>query len=160
MGLLKPDVRHRRPDGREDLTDAPAITIHALAQARAAVDVAVERGLRPVLLSAPAAAQSLGVGWFAGLVEILAERHPGLDPLVILDCGDAAGTAQGALRRGFRTLVFQGNPDAARRLAALGATILTERPPALDLGGENRDEALTRACRSHLQAFIAKTPAL
>jgi len=53
----------------------------------------------------------------------------------ILDCGDDAGAAQGAIRAGVAAVIFTGRADVAERLAAIaaasGARLLTERPDCL-----------------------------
>jgi hypothetical protein len=56
----------------------------------------------------------------------------------VLDCGDDAGAAQGAIRAGIEAVVFTGREESASRLAAIAqesnSRILTERPqPAHDL---------------------------
>jgi hypothetical protein len=55
----------------------------------------------------------------------------------ILDCGDAPGRAMEALRAGCRLLVLDPAVPAwslvAARAATIGAELLAERPPALDL---------------------------
>jgi len=57
----------------------------------------------------------------------------------MLDCGDDAGAAQGAIRAGIEMVIFAGRADVAERLAAIatakGGRLLTVRPEAsLDLG--------------------------
>ncbi len=56
----------------------------------------------------------------------------------LLDCGDDAGAAQGAIRAGIGGVVFTGRADAAARLQAIGngrnCRIFAGRPqPAHDL---------------------------
>ena len=105
----------------------PAVVVHGLAQARLAVAAG------PVtLMSARGAAIYAGCGWWRALVTASGAGGPD-----ILDCADAPGRAMEALRAGCRLLVLDPALPAtalvAARAAAIGAHILTERPPALDL---------------------------
>jgi hypothetical protein len=77
----------------------------------------------------------------------------------ILDCGDDAGAAQGAIRAGIEVIVFTGRADVAARLTAIaaasGSRLLTERPEAaLDLGRWffAGGETLRRRCAETLGA--------
>jgi len=125
----------------------PAIIFHSLDQALAAATAAEALALPLVLRSAPGAAGYAGVGWFVGLATILAEKHPGLQTTLILDCADEAGTAMGALRRGIRHLRFTGPIEMAAKLASMGAILHTETRPALDLLAQVDPEA---SCRDWL----------
>lgn len=113
------------------------VIVHSLAQALAAAAVATQQNKPLHLTSASGAASTSGVGWFASLGEIVAERFPGLPLTLTLDCGDVSGLALGALRRGLRSIVFSGDPVAAGRLAEIaqtyGAVIEPQSLPALDL---------------------------
>jgi hypothetical protein len=109
--------------------------VHAVAALTAAVDV----NLSVVLLSAPNAGIYAGAGWFKALVEAARAAAPSANFSYILDCGDDAGAAQGALRAGLQTVIFVGRDDVARRLAGIaeakGPRLLTVRPAVfLDLG--------------------------
>ena len=73
----------------------------------------------------------------------------------ILDCGDAPGRAMEALRAGCRLLVLDPAVPAwslvAARAATVGAALLIERPPALDLakpGAQRRLQAWLEGDRS------------
>ena len=110
----------------------PAVIVHGLAQAQAAL----APGLPVTLLSAPGAAVYAGAGWWRALV--LAASQDQQVPPDILDCGTAPGRALEALRVGQRRLVLRADPrlfeDLAGRAASLGAVLLAEPPPSLDLG--------------------------
>lgn len=111
----------------------PAVMVHGLAQAQAALAPG-----RPVtLLSAPGAAIYAGVGWWRELVAQAAGGNP--PPPDILDCADAPGRALEALRHGQRLLILRAAPalfaDIAERAARQGATVLAAAPPSLDLAG-------------------------
>jgi hypothetical protein len=76
----------------------------------------------------------------------------------ILDCGDDAGAAQGAIRAGIESVVFVGREDVAERLASIaaqtGARLLTTRPAdALDLGQWFFADNAT--LRRHCAAYLA-----
>ena len=100
------------------------------------------RGL--VLLSAAGAAGYAGCGWWRALVH--ATTADALVPCTDwLDCADAAGYAMAALRIGQRGIVMAPETPALAAVRgaaeALGATIVTARPPHLDMaepGAERR----------------------
>jgi hypothetical protein len=103
------------------------------------LEVAAAAGRAIVLLSAPDAGIYAGPGWFKALIDAAREAVPGAQYSAILDCGDDAGAAQGAIRAGIEAVIFTGRADVAERLAAIAAAsdsrLLTLRPEAaLDLG--------------------------
>jgi hypothetical protein len=116
----------------------PAVVVHGLAEAAAALALAGPGGV--ALLSAPGAAGSLGPAWFLALVAraVAVAAQPGVPHLAILDCADAPGQALAALRTGLAWLVLAPSCPGFAAVAAaaveVGATILPARPPALDLG--------------------------
>ena len=122
----------------------PAVIVHGLEHARAAL----APGVAVTLLSAPAAGVYAGVGWWRALVA--AAAHGTVAPPDVLDCGDATGRALEALRAGQRLLVLRADPalfrDVAERAAQLGAAVLPEAPPALDLA--------RRGALRHLDAWL------
>ena len=80
---------------------------------------------------------------------------------MILDCGDDAGAAQGAIRAGIEGILFTGRADVAERLADIasksGIRLVTVRPdPALNLAAEffASPETLRRRCAF----FLASIP--
>lgn len=114
------------------------MVVHDGAQASRALRVAASAG-RPVLLLSPeAASASLGAGYVAAMVGTAGTAVPGARFQAMLDCGMAAGDALAALRAGWRLLRLDASPPAQARIAAiaaaLDATVLRDRPPALDLG--------------------------
>lgn len=112
----------------------PAVVVHSLADARAAL-----RPGRPVLLlSAPGAASYAGCGWWRALIDrAVAEAAGACEAPDMLDCADFPGRAVEALRAGCLRLVLDpavpAFADVAARAAALSAMVLPTRPPALDL---------------------------
>jgi len=125
------------------------IRIHGLADARAAGAAAAALGLPLTLV----AGSYGGAPWLLSIVGRVARAHPGLTVAAVLDCGDRAGEAQGALAAGVPHALFTGRDDVAIRLAALaagyGATLLTALPPVFDPRGTRDPEA---ACRAWLSS--------
>jgi hypothetical protein len=120
----------------------PAVIVHGLAMARAALAPG-----RPVtLLSAEDAAIFAGVGWWRALMAACRDAHPGAVFQDILDCGDEPGRALEALRAGQPALILRAGPpvfaDIAGRAATLGAILLAEAPPALDLADSDAPRRL------------------
>jgi hypothetical protein len=126
----------------------PAVVIHGLAQARAALAL----GLPVTLLSAPGAGIYGGVGWWRAMIAAAVIEAGGLGPQVrdVLDCGDSPGRAMEALRGGQALLILRCGPgvwdDIAERAARQGALLLHARPPALDLAG--------RGAARHLRGWL------
>ena len=120
-------------------TPPPAIIVHSLDHAVAALQGAAAAG-RPVLLvSAPDAGVYAGAGWFRELVAAAGEAVPGAQFSAFLDCGDRPGAALAAIRGEAPGVIFAGCADVARRLADIarqhGVRFATSRPAAaLDLG--------------------------
>ncbi|WP_230169251.1 hypothetical protein [Roseomonas sp. CECT 9278] len=114
----------------------PAVTVHGLAGACAALAAAGPRGV--LLLSAPGAGGFAGPAWFLGMIAAAAAAHPGIPLQAALDCADAPGTALAALRAGARLVVLDhdspGYAAVAAAAAEIGARLLPARPPSLDLG--------------------------
>jgi hypothetical protein len=122
----------------------PAVMVHGLAQARAAL----APGLPVTLLSAPGAALYAGAGWWRALVAAACDGAE--PPPDILDCADAPGRALEALRHGQQILVLRAPSvfaDIAARAAALGARLLPEAPESLDLAA--------RGAERHLRAWLS-----
>jgi hypothetical protein len=116
----------------------PVIIVHSLAHAVAALSAAAGAGREIVIASAPDAGIYAGPGWFRELVKAARQAVPDAKATVLLDCGDDAGAAQGAIRAGVEGIVFTGRAEVAARLADIagqrGVTLVTTRPePALDL---------------------------
>ncbi len=140
MGLLEPHGRGRGAFWRDALSKpgaAPAIVVHSLIHAVAALEAAAGRDI--VLLSAPGAGIYAGAGWWQALVEAAHAAVPAAKFAAILDCGDDAGAAQAAFRAKAEAAIFTGRADIAAQLTGIagqqGARLLTARPqPLLDLG--------------------------
>ncbi len=134
--------------------DMPAVVVHGLPQACAALAAAGPRGV--LLLSAPGAGGSLGPRWFAAMVAAAAARYPGVTHAAALDCADMPGAALAALRGGLRFVILDPLTPAfaavAGAAAECGAVLLRERPPALDLA---HYDARRRAHAAALAAWLA-----
>ncbi|KAA0591667.1 hypothetical protein HUE56_19390 [Azospirillum oryzae] len=130
------------------------ILVRGLADALAAAAVADSAGAALTLMAPPAG----GALWLLDLIARVRRAHPGLEVSGLLDCGDRAGEAQGALAAGVQALLFTGRTEAAGRLAAIatarGAALLTACPPLLDLAAEShgstRPVLLEALCRDWL----------
>jgi len=113
------------------------VTVHSLAQARAALEAARAAGCGLALRSAPGAASREGAGWFAALESLLRAEFPDVGFTASLDCGAAPGHALGALREGVRLVRLDGPPALRRKIAGIaakmGARLDDDPAPALDL---------------------------
>ncbi len=111
----------------------PAVVIHGLADARAALAC----GVPVTLLSAPGAALFGGSGWWRGLVRLVRDEFADAAIDDILDCADASGLAVGALRIGQRAIFLDpaapGRKSIVAIAASLGGEVLAHRPDAIDL---------------------------
>ena len=122
----------------------PAVIVHGVADARAAL-----AGGRPVtLLSARGAALYAGCLWWRELVAAARAACPATPAQDVLDCADAPGAAMAALSAEQRLLVLDAAcPAFAAVLGAastLGAVVLAQAPPALDLAERGARRALAR----------------
>jgi hypothetical protein len=111
----------------------PAIVIHGLADARAALAL----GAPVTLLSAPGAVLFGGCAWWRALVGQVRAEFAGIALDDILDCADACGLAVGALRIGQHAIVLDpaapGRRSVVAIAASLGAEVLAHRPEAIDM---------------------------
>jgi hypothetical protein len=115
----------------------PAVIVHGLADARAALAV----GVPVTLLSAPGAALFAGCLWWREMVAAARAEHPETDSIEILDCADASGMAMAALRSGVCRLVLWPEAPGWQAVAAIaerqGGFVITQAPAALDLAQRN-----------------------
>jgi len=132
----------------------PAIVVHGLAHAEAALAAAAELGVAVTLISAKGAGGYAGPGWFRAVVEQARAAQPDVEVTAVLDCGDMPGYALAALRDGAAIIRFSG--DTAAKIADIaaqyGALVIAERPEALDLAWVERSRRNPeRACREWLE---------
>jgi hypothetical protein len=112
----------------------PAVTVHGLGEAVAALAKGQADGHGVTLVSAPGAALHAGCGWWRALVEAARASHPDVPCMDVLDCADGTGQALAALRIGVTRLVLW--PDAPGReaviaiAASLGGFVAPAPPPA------------------------------
>jgi hypothetical protein len=108
----------------------PAVTVHGLDQARAAL----APGLPVLLLSGWGAASYAGAGWWRAMVDAARAERPDVAAPDALDCADQAGRALEALAAGCRLLVLEPCPGFAAVVErASEAVVLPARPASLDL---------------------------
>ena len=115
----------------------PAIIIHSLEHARAALAVGERTGTPLVLYSAEGAAAYAGAAWFLAIVEAAHGDHPRARFEAVLDCGADPGIALAALRAGCRAIVLRGKPALLGKITAIAQTSSARLDPgptaALDL---------------------------
>lgn len=154
MGLLQPYVGYSCGHGETRLTPVAgkAVTVISLKQAKAALAAAEALDVPVVLISAPGASAYVGAGWFDALVSIAKAAYPNADYTAVLDCGDAPGHALAALRHGFKAIRYDGASQRQIEDIATqsGATVLRERPDALELTEADDLAILEEVCCSWL----------
>ncbi len=116
---------------------ARTIVFHTLDHARAALAAATHADAPVILRSAPGAAAYAGAQYLKAMVNTAATEFPDADLTAAIDCSDDPGHAQGALRIGWKALVFTG-PEAVRsKIADIaeqhGAKLIPHDAEALDL---------------------------
>ena len=111
----------------------PVVVVHSLVDAR----LVLAHGQPVTLLSAEAAALYAGCGWWRALTAAARAEFPLVPIEDLLDCADASGQALAALRIGLLHLILTSDAPGRARVAKIVAnfngTLLSERPPALDL---------------------------
>jgi hypothetical protein len=131
------------------MAEHPAVVVHDLSHAPAALRAARDAGRTVTLLSAEGASAHVGPGWFAELIDAARAEVPDAAFDAYLDCADRPGDVLAALRRGVPGVIFTGRADVADRLAALaeahGTPFLRARPEALDLLDRPEPAAAVRA---------------
>jgi fructose/tagatose bisphosphate aldolase len=133
------------------------IVIHCLADARAALEAAVQAGKPVVLASAPRAAAYLGAAVFREIINAAARAVPSATYSAVLDCGDDAGAALNALRHGIKMIRLDADEHVTRRVADIAA----QYGAALDAGPAEALDLATvsdppRACRAWLTSRTTK----
>lgn len=129
----------------------PAVTVHGLEHARAAL----APGLPVLLISAFGAASYAGAGWWRAMIaaateELGPDRHSVADAL---DCADQAGRALEALAVGCRIVILHPCPAVPAVVERAGAAaVLLHRPPTLDLA----ERGAERRLRGWLQGDTAR----
>ena len=123
--------------------------MHDLREARAAFAAAAELGVPITVMSAPGAAASLGVGYFAAMIGAARTEFPTVTATAVLDCGDAPGLALAALRQGIDAVRVEAPARVRAKLADIagqqGGALVAGRVAALDLAGVDEPRAACRA---------------
>ena len=133
----------------------PAIVVHDLDQATAALRAAAAAGVAVTLWSAPGAAAYAGLGFLRALFEQAGETVPEARHDVVIDCAGSAVLAHEALSRDFSGVAFSGRGAMRKTLGAIaaqeGRRLVTAGPgrAALDL-------ARSAAPERDSAAFLAK----
>ncbi|MCE2575985.1 hypothetical protein [Komagataeibacter sp. FNDCR2] len=100
------------------------------------------------VVSPPGAGCFMGAAWWAALLA-------GCPLPALLDCGQAAGYAAAALHAGVGGIIVAAPPAQHRTLVSLardmGARVLRQRPPALELPPRGAGDALARYLHAHRQ---------
>ncbi|OAN45647.1 hypothetical protein A6A04_07070 [Paramagnetospirillum marisnigri] len=117
------------------------IRVATLDQARAALTEAPP-GAAVLLFSPPAAALSLGVGWWRALERALRHDYPDRNFEAVLDCGPAPGHALEAIRAGVTAVMLDAPPNVLEAVAdiatASGARVLGVGPALPLPSGERK----------------------
>ena len=115
----------------------PTFIIHDISHALAVGKASMELNAPVVVLSAPGLATTLGPEAFTALIEKTMAAYPDALVLGVLDCGDQAGTAIGALRRGVRRISVDVEAATLGKITdiahQLEADVITRPDKALDL---------------------------
>ena len=120
-------------------TRRPAIVVHDLDQATAALRAAAAAGVAVTLWSAPGAASYAGLGFLGAVFEKAAKAVPEADHDAVVDCGGSGVLAHEALSRGLGGVAFTGRGAMRKTLQAIadaeGRRLVTAGPGrgALDL---------------------------
>ena len=131
----------------------PAIVVHDLDQATAALRAAAAAGVPVTLWSAPGAAAYAGLGFLGSVFEKAREAVPEARHDAVVDCAASGVLAHEALSRGFAGVAFTGRGTMRRTLQAIaeaeGRRLVTAGPGrgALDLA---RSDAPERDCALYL----------
>ena len=117
----------------------PAIVVHDLDQATAALRASAAAEIPVTLWSARGAAAYAGLGFLASVFAQAAEAVPEADHDAVVDCRGSAVLAHEALRQGFAGVAFAGRGVMRKTLQAIadehGGRLVTAGPGrgALDL---------------------------
>ena len=131
----------------------PAIVVHDLDQATAALRAAAAAGVPVTLWSAPGAAAYAGLGFIGAVFAQAGDAVPQADHDVVVDCGASGVLAHEALSRGFSRVAYRGRGAMRRTLQAIADAerrrLVTAGPgrAALDLA---RSAAPERDSAAHL----------
>lgn len=132
---------HSASSGRKKGARAtPAVIVHSLAHARAAIEAAARLRVPVVVESAKGAAGYAGPMWFLEVVRAARAGHPKVNVTAVMDCGDSPGYALAALRAGCRAIRIDAPRPVKAKIKAIarqyGAVLRGGKTRALDLLNE------------------------
>lgn len=99
------------------------IIVHHVSQIDACLVAADRLGVTPTLQTAKGAVKSAGVSYLYTMAESSMPPKPGMPFYYVLDCGDYAGIAMAALRTGFKTLLFTGDPETREKIRSMATPL-------------------------------------
>lgn len=137
-GFFTPPPTRYTPAMTTAESTTPLIVVHDATEARAALAAAARQGVAVTLLSPPTTSAALGPGIFAECVDF---ARPGFEHVLagaLFDCGDAAGLAMAALRRGGLDVLIDSPDDP------LAETLAETQAKIADLAGQLGRRALSR----------------
>ncbi len=118
-------------------------------------------GRTVVLMSAPDISVAMGPGTFAELVELAARDYPDALAGAVFDCGDEAGLALAALRRGgFDIMIDLPTKTAApiKEMASIAGIRVIEKTDIENPGVPVLDLASTTDTTLSVAQFLENTP--
>jgi hypothetical protein len=99
----------------------PMIIVHDLAQAKAALGAASNCGCKVILRSPPGSSAATGPGIFAEQIALARASHENGFGGALFDCGDQAGLAMAAVRRGGCDLLIDLPLETAAKIKDMAA---------------------------------------
>ena len=106
----------------------PVVVVRDWPSTEAALQAARRDGTAPTLVTAEAAASTLGAGYFGALQARAEQDFPEIDFELIVDCGDAPGHALACLRAGVKRISMRGPNDRVADIARRRGARLVRRP--------------------------------
>lgn len=120
----------------------PAIIVYSLDHATAALSAADACNREVLILSAPDAATTTGVGVFRALIGLVREQFPDTPFTAALDCGDNTGHALAAIRQDVSAVVLSEVCPGRARVAEIARQHGVVLLPADVYGGSDAPSPL------------------
>ena len=136
----------------------PAIIVHSLDHAVAALECFRDAATDGFVLSPPGGGANLGAAVFQAMIDEARKQVPEARVTAILDCGEDPGYALAAIRAGLKAIVFTGNAEAKSRINDIATqsgcqmidSLVYTDPQPLDLLDV---PDVLNACRKHLDTI-------
>jgi len=129
----------------------PTFIIHDLSHVLTVGKASEELGLPATVQSAPGLATTLGPEAFTALIEETLHACPDAMIVGVLDCGDQAGTAIGALRRGVKRVSVNLDTPVKDKVSDIASQLDAEVVAISDTALDLLDVAdMDRAIRQHM----------